>query len=152
MSDFTQDLAHILGTEELEPEAPKLEVVNETTPLPPSYVHWMRFKPLFASAMAQSPYSLEELERGIAKGSVLFMPGKAAAITAIKATYGNETVLQTTWAVGDMDEILALAPGVEALARLLGCTAVLVEGRRGWEKQLKSLDYRFFSVTLRKEL
>jgi hypothetical protein len=132
-------------------EAVPLEVVQPNTVLP-LHAQWERFKPQFAEAMAETPYAIDELERSIGQGRTLFFPGKNAAITAERAVYGNETFLQCTWCVGDSDEILALAPGVEAMGRLLGCTSMLVEGRRGWEKVLKPLGYSFWSVTLKKAL
>lgn len=135
-----------------EPEEPApLEVVKPNTVLP-LHAQWERFKPQFAEAMAETPYAVEELERSIGQGRTMFFPGKNAAITAEKAVYGNESFFQVTWAVGDMEEVLSLAPGVEAMGRLLGCTSMLVEGRRGWEKVLKPLGYSFWSVTLKKAL
>lgn len=151
MSNIDNDLAEILGVSaEPQAESPRLEVVQPDTPAPPLHMQWLKYRDQFAKAMQGSFYSIEELERGIGQGRVLFFPGREAAITAEKATYGGATVLQVTWAVGDADEIVSLAPGIEAMARLLGCSEVLVEGRRGWERSLKPMGYEFFSVTLRK--
>ena len=37
---------------------------------------------------------------------------------------------------GDMDEIIAMTPGLEAAARMRGCDRVLIEGREGWQRRL----------------
>jgi len=149
------DLDEVLGlARQIEPEPQEpasLEVVQPNTVLP-LHTQWERFKPQFAEAMRESPHSVEDLERSIGQGRTMFFPGKNAAITAEKAVYGSEAFFQVTWSVGDMDEILSLAPGVEAVGRLLGCSSMLVEGRRGWEKVLAPLGYGFWSITLKKAL
>jgi hypothetical protein len=45
-----------------------------------------------------------------------------------------------------------MAPGVESMGRMMGCTEMLIEGRAAWAKLLKPLGYEPFSVTLRKAL
>src|SRR6185369_11749489 len=109
------DLNEVLGVKAAvapEPiEAAPLEVGQPNTVLP-LHAQWERFKPQFTEAMAETPYAIEDLERSIGQGRTMFFPGKNAAITAEKAVYGNETFFQVTWAVGDMEEVLSLAPGV----------------------------------------
>jgi hypothetical protein len=51
---------------------------------------------------------------------------------------------------GDLTEILAMVPGMEAFARLNGCSRSIVEGRKGWEKALRAGGYGFMSVKLEK--
>jgi len=143
-------MAEVLG----EPAglAPKLEVVPPDAPAAPAHVQWLRFRDRFAEAMKSSFYSVEELERSIGQGKTLLFPGQNSAVTAVKAEYGTTSVLQITWAVGELDEIRALLPGVEAVARILGCKEVLIEGRKGWERVMRDEGFNFFSVTLRKEV
>lgn len=148
------DLMAVLGEESQpveEPEAPALTVVTHQT-VSPIQVQWERWKPAFAEAMAHSFHDIQDLERKIGQGRAYLFPGKNAAVVAEKAEYSGETVFQALWSVGDMEEVLDLAPGIEAFGRLIGCSSMLVEGRRGWEKVLKPHGYEFFSVTMRKAL
>lgn len=114
---------------------------------------WARFRDRFAEAMDTSLYSIEELEERIATHRAYLFAGKNAAVVAQVEPYpGGARAMQVQWACGDMDEILALAPGIEAMARMVGCTMMIVEGQKGWERLLKPHGYDFFSTTLAKEL
>lgn len=145
-----QDLEDELGPEV---EAPRIEVVTPETTAPPLHSQWARFRPQFAEAMEGGLHSIESLEKLIGQGKAYFLPGKNSAVVAEKVTYdGGVSALQVLWAVGDVDEILALAPGLEAIGRLVGCSEMLVEGRAGWTKILKAHGYSPWSVTLRKAL
>jgi len=85
-------------------------------------------------------------------GAFLFA-GKDAAVVAEPQDYpGGAKAMQVLWACGDLAEIVALAPGIEAMARMIGCTKMIVEGQKGWERVLKPQGYEFFSVTVAKEL
>lgn len=134
-----------------EATAPALSVVSAAS-VNPIQLQWERFKPQFAEAMEGGLYEIEDLERKIGQGRAYLFPGKSAAIVGEKAAYPGETVFQVLWAVGDMAEILSLAPGVESFARLIGCSSMLVEGRKGWEKALNPFGYEPWSVTVRKGL
>lgn len=114
---------------------------------------WARFRDQFAQAMEGSLYKVDDLELMIASGSAYFWPGKDSAVVAQRVVYpSGEAVMQTLWAVGDIDEVVRLAPGIEATARLVGCSSMLVEGHAGWARVLKAQGYDRWSVTLRKEL
>jgi hypothetical protein len=120
---------------------------------PPILRQWARFRAQFAEAMADGLYRVEDLEADIFAGRAYLWPGKAAALVAQKMDYpSGESVLQVLWAVGDVDELLAMAPGVEATGRLLGCSSMLIEGRAGWARVLKRHGYEPWSVTVRKAL
>lgn len=121
--------------------------------LPPLVHQWLRFRDQFEEAMEGGLYRIADLERDIAEGKAYLWPGRNAAVVAQRVVYpSGEAVMQTLWAVGDVEEILAMAPGIEATARLMGCTSMLVEGRAGWTKILKPQGYEPWSVTVRKVL
>jgi hypothetical protein len=114
---------------------------------------WAIWKPRFAEAMDMSFDSMEDLERLVLQGRLQFWPGKDCALITEVHTYpGGERVVQAKWAAGDLAELAALSPGVEAFGRAHGCTTALIEGRSGWVKQLKALGYQPWSVTLKKKL
>lgn len=98
-------------------------------------------------------YSWVDVVKAILTGNAMLWPGKNCAIVTEDNSYPDGTRALQTWvAGGDMEEILSLAPGIEAMARLRGCTSSLVQGRAGWSKPLKAMGYRIWSTTLRKEL
>ena len=119
----------------------------------PLEAQWLRFRDEFAEAMEGGLYTVENLEHRILTGDAYFWPGQACAVVAERVVYPTgEAVLQTLWAVGDLEEVLTLEPALAATARLLGCTRVLIEGRKGWERLMKPLGYEPWSVTLCKVL
>jgi len=158
MTDLDAELAE-LGvppvTEAAAPApAPKaaLAVVNADTQTPPWALAWERWKPEFAKAMDGSFHTIDALESMIFKGAAQLWPGAKAAIVTQIVSYPGEKALQGLWAAGDLAEVRALIPGVEAYGRLLGCTSVLVEGQAGWVRALKDMGYAPLSVTVRKAL
>lgn len=150
-SDIEAVLGGLVAPAVEAPAEPVVTAVTEQTSSP-IQAQWERFKPQFAAALEGSIYDLADLERKIGQGRAYLFPGVGAAVVGEKVAYPGETVFQTLWAVGDVEEILALTPGIEAFARLIGCASMLVEGRRGWERSLKHLGYDFWSITLRKGL
>ena len=85
-------------------------------------------------------------------GSLLLWEGRKSAILTEDVTYPQHKAVQVWLAGGDMDEIIAMTPGLEAAARMRGCDRVLIEGREGWQKALSGLGYKPFSFTVVKEL
>ena len=61
---------------------------------------------------------------------------------------GGLNVFQLLWACGSIPEILQMLPGVESMARMMGCSEMLVEGPWAWKRLLKPLDYRQFQRDL----
>lgn len=151
MMDLNSDLDELLPPQALEPK-PELKAVTEET-VHPRDAQWQKFRPLFIEAIEGSRYSIEDIDRQIGQGLMMFFPGQKSAVIATQVTFPDKTKdLQTLWAVGDLQEIVELEPGICAMARLLGCVGVLVEGRKGWEKLLKDKGYKPWSVTVRKAL
>jgi hypothetical protein len=127
-----------------------LKPVEEVDPV---MMHWARFRDQFASAMRDGFWTVEDLERKIAERRAFLFPGKDAAMVGEIAIYpGGSRVFQVTWACGNVAELLEMAPGVESMARMMGCDETLIEGQLAWKRVLEPLGYKFFSVTMRKAL
>lgn len=131
----------------------KLHPPADMPPADPLLSQWARFRDQFAEAMRDGFWTLEDLEDKIATKRAFFFPGKEAAMVAeIQAYPGGVRVFQVLWACGSVPELLQMAPGVEAMGRMLGCGEMLIEGQQAWARLLKPLGYDLFSVTLRKAL
>jgi hypothetical protein len=98
-------------------------------------------------------WTIEDLEQRIAHKRAFFFPGRTSAVVSQIEVYpGGERVMQSLWAVGDLEELTDMLPGIEAVARMMGCTSFLVEGRPAWKRVLASQGYAQWSVTLHKAL
>ena len=135
------------------PEADEDGVINLHTTVDPLLSQWSRFRDLFKSAMTDGFWTVEDLEAKIAHRRAFFFPGRDSAMVGqIEAYPGGVRVFQVLWAVGEAEELLQMAPGIEAVARMMGCTEVLIEGREAWRKLLEPMGYNLWSVTVRKAL
>lgn len=112
-----------------------------------------RCKGWLMEALDAELFTWDDVVRKVLTSHAMLWPGKNCAIVTTDELYPTgDRVLQTWLAGGDMAEILQMAPGIEALARMRGCTASLIEGRQGWAKVMKPHGYELWSVTLRKAL
>jgi hypothetical protein len=142
-----------VGPATAEAESEGAELIRLAASVDPLLSQWARFRDQFAAAMNAGFWTIEDLEQRIAHRRAFFFPGKNAALVGQIEVYpGGERVFQFEWAVGDVEELITLVPGCEALARMMGCTAMLVEGRPAWKRVLEASGYRLWSVTLHKAL
>lgn len=122
-------------------------------PVDPLLSQWAKFRDQFASAMRDGFWTVEDLEQKIAHKRAFFFPGKDSAMVGEIVTYpGGKQIFQVLWAVGTIEELVSMAPGVEAVARMMGCQGALIEGATGWEKVLKEHGFEVWSTTLYKAL
>ena len=133
---------------------PSDDLIDLATAIDPLLSQWARFRDGFAAAMVDHDFwTIEELEDRVATRRAFFFPGANAAMVGQIETYpGGAKVFQVLWATGDVDELLRMSVGVESLARMMGCTESLIEGREAWKRLLAPMGYSLFSVTLRKRL
>lgn len=144
----------------LDAELEEMGIAAVEAPLPPvrevvkpPHAHWERCKSWIAEGLGDSLLKIADIETQLAKGEAVLWPGQKCAIVSEFVTYpSGERASQVMSAGGDLDEILSMVPGMEAFARLNGCSTSIVEGRRGWERVLKASGYAFTSITLRKSL
>lgn len=160
MSDINQDLAE-LGLAPLEPVVvgviapepePALKAVGPDHPPHPMGAQWAKWRPMLADAMDGSHHRIEEVERGVFQHRLQFWPGEKAAMVTEIVDYSGAKAIQVMWMAGDIEDAIAMAPGISAFGRLMGCTEVLIEGRPGWQRVLKPHGFELWSVTLRKAL
>lgn len=131
-------------------DAAEVHQIHESNPIVDQLE---RCKAWLEEALDGDSYRWEDVIRAVFAGKALFWPGKNCAMVTEDQVYPNGDRAMLVWlAGGDMAELLEMAPGVEASARLRGCSHVLIEGRMGWAKVLKSRGYGVHSVMLKKGL
>lgn len=144
---FQDDLAQEI---EQAPVKPMLTLVPDALPMPP---HFERCKEWIEASLEEGSFTTaEDVRVALAENRAQIWPGSRSVIVTEINAYPNQKVVRVWVAGGDMDEIVAMAPGIEAWARLQGCSSVVVEGRKGWEKVLKSFGYEPFLYSARKVL
>jgi hypothetical protein len=144
----------------LDAELEEMGVPATEAPLPPvrevakpPHAHWERCRDWIAEGLGDSLLKIADIEAQLAKGDAILWPGQKCAIVSEFVTYpSGERASQVMSAGGDLEEILSMVPGMEAYARLNGCSQSVVEGRKGWEKVLKASAYEYLSTKLRKVL
>lgn len=102
--------------------------------LDPLLAQWARFRDRVGEAISARPdfWTLDELETRIAAHQVFFFPGRDAALLGYIDVYpGGAKAFRVAFQIGDAAECETLMPGVEALARMMGCTCMLFEGAPG---------------------
>jgi hypothetical protein len=140
--------------EEFDASAPDLgaEVIDLNTTVDPLLSQWARFRDGFAKAI-EGFWTIEDLEARIANRRAFFFPGREAAVVAQIQSYPDGSkVFQALWVTGNMEELVSMVPGIEAVARMMGCTDALIEGSAGWKRALEPFGFKLWSVTLHKKL
>lgn len=94
----------------------------------------------------------EDLVRDLLAGAAQLWPGQRSAMVTQVVPEGAGLTLHVWLAGGKLADILSLKPGIEAWARAHGCSHVTVDGRRGWERLLRSDGFVRVGSELRKRL
>jgi hypothetical protein len=81
-----------------------------------------------------------------------FWPGERAALVTEVINTPCQRYLNIWLVGGELEEILAIEPHIINFAREQGCTRVIANGRKGWERVLAPLDYRPVYVAYEKDL
>lgn len=116
---------------------------------------WPRCRDWIAASAAYSPLpeTIEEIEGKLEAEEYQFWPGEnSAAVTEI-ATYQGRKAMIVRYAGGDLSEILGkIEPALCEVAKRVGCTVMIGEGRHGWKRASEPNGYRFAWLTMFKEI
>lgn len=93
-----------------------------------------------------------ELLEDLDSGGAQLWPGERAAMVTQSVTDAGGPCLHVWLAGGELAEILALKPGVEAWARAQGCLRVTIDGRPGWTRVLRRHGYARRGAELERRL
>lgn len=97
-------------------------------------------------------HTRESVWAGLVCGRYQFWPfPRSAGVTHVDQ-YPSGSVLQLWLVGGELDDVLAHEPEIAAWAQSVGCVALQLVGRRGWERVLKPLGYDPGSILLTRTL
>lgn len=116
---------------------------------------WARVAPFLSAALehAGRTHRLIDVRRLVDSGEAQLWAGTRSAMVTLLEDDPCERRLLIWLAGGDLDELVgSLRPRAEAWARLAACRRVLVIGRPGWERALKSEGYAPLARIVAKEL
>ena len=104
-------------------------------------------------------YTPREFQDDLASGEVLLFrvwegdEVKAVFLSRLQNTFRGKELYALAAAGSDAKEwVGAMMDTLAQVARETHCEAVVLDGRRGWEKMMKRLGYRVFQVRMRKEI
>lgn len=113
---------------------------------------WARWRPEIAKAAIGDHHTLESIEASLAERRALLWATPAACLVVEFHRFpGGAHACQVRWAAGSKDTVLAALADLEAEAKAMGCTEMLIEARPAWSRLLKDSGYDQWSVTTRKE-
>jgi len=96
--------------------------------------------------------TIEDVEQLLADRTYQFWAGKrSAAITEI-VQFKRAKVLIVRMAGGNLNELIEMEKSFCQFACAMGCTKIMGEGRRGWERVSEHMGYRFGYVVAVKDL
>lgn len=117
-------------------------------------VEYDRVRPWLRAALDRScdAEEVRMLDKIASREWTLWTSPNAGCCTSFLEWDGRR-MLVFALAGGDLDEMMADGlPIVEAWAKENDCSGLLVFGRRGFERKIRSYGFRFQSVTLMKEI
>lgn len=113
-----------------------------------------RCRPFLEPALAYNGGTHEwaDIEAGIASGKLQLWPAPAGALVTEILAYPRQRVCNVFLGGGDLDQIKAMVPSVEAWAKVQRCAAVTVMGRPGWVRALAPFGVKPLYTAIRKEI
>ena len=113
---------------------------------------WERCHKWISDALKYSggTHSIEDVYLACAVGEAQLHPLEKSCIITEVVDYPSLTVCRIWLAGGDLDELVEAEKSIAVWAKAQGCDAMEINGRKGWQRQLK--DYTATSVVLTKDL
>lgn len=81
----------------------------------------------------------------------MLWPGAGCAIVT-RIVMTPERTIHVWLGGGDMEEMLAMRAGIEAVGRLMGCRYATLSGRKGWARVFRKYGFEAVDDVLRKAL
>ena len=103
-----------------------------------------------ALAYAGGTHTMEDVYQAVTTGKAQFHPLEKSAIITEIVDYPRRAICRIWLAGGELDELMEAEKSIAVWAKSLGCDAMEIIGRKGWQRQLK--DYTATAVILAKDL
>ena len=112
-----------------------------------------RCKPWIEAALEYSggTHTIEDIAQGIAERRLQFWPAPNGCLVTELVKYPRTRVLNVFLGGGEFDQLVDMHGDVIAWAKLQGCTAATISGRKGWERAFKPLGWEYQFTTLKKD-
>lgn len=95
-------------------------------------------------------HSIDDVYQACVVGEAQLHPLEKSCIITEVVDYPSLTVCRIWLAGGELDELVEAEKFIAVWAKAQGCDAMEINGRKGWQRQLK--DYTATSVILTKDL
>ena len=105
-----------------------------------------------ALSYSNGTHDIDDVWAGIEEGRFQLWAGKNSAVVTEIYLYPKKNVFHIFLAGGDLAELLEMWDSIEIYAKVIGCSAVSVSGRKGWAKVLESRGAKHLCTTVVKEL
>ena len=104
-------------------------------------IGWARYRAWLLPALRDDCAGEAELLADILSGRAQLWAGEAAAMVTQRICEDGVHKLHVWLGGGDLRELLAMRPGIEAWARGQGCRHITIDGRTGWSRVLRRQGY-----------
>lgn len=113
-----------------------------------------RCRPLIENALKHSgnTHDFIDVAEGVYKGLMQLWPLEKSCIVTEIISHPQKKVLHIFLGAGDLTEILSIHLDVLEFAKSQGCTAVSMNGRKGWQKALKKYNIDVLHVAFWKDI
>lgn len=112
-------------------------------------IEWERARQWIIPALTEEDTETDVVVR-LLEGSAQLWLGEASAM--VTEVVREPRSVHFWLGGGDMAELISLIPGIAAWGRMMGCRAITIEGRKGWDRVLKGRDFRRNGDLLRKAI
>lgn len=96
---------------------------------------------------------MDVIEKKLADGIYQFWPGESSAAITEIVLFRDTKVMCVRYGGGSLSELLTkVEPALCEVAKAMGCTKMMSEGREGWKRAAEKSDYKFAWLTMIKDL
>ena len=105
-----------------------------------------------ALAYSGNTHNFQDIVSGVKTGTMQLWPARHSCLVTEIVIYPKKKLLNIFLAGGKLKELMSMQADVEKWAIREGCDGGMISGRRGWERPLKNLGWKFQHVYYTKEI
>jgi hypothetical protein len=112
-----------------------------------------RCRPWIEAALVYSggTHTFDDVADMIKTGRLQLWPAPKGCLVTEILVYPRKTVLNVFLGGGDLDQLADMHGDMYLWAKAQGCTAAMIQGRKGWERVLRSYGWKARHILLTKE-